>query len=228
MNSCAISVRTTCPLFQAGDGGLTPTIALHCKELTFELCEKSHAVGLVRLWHSRLPGCQAGPWQYAFRAHKDDVTYAVALWNNPCTRSLPSHWLELRRMACAPDAPKNTPSRMIAWMVRYFQKNCPQREKVISYQDLDVHTGTIYKASGWVVEYVSKPRIRDRSKKRAGTGRMYRTNKNGSAPDAAGKARWAKKLDVPNRILDGTDSFATCLNRPMGTSAKNITASSKK
>ena len=154
-----------------------------------------HAVELVRLWHSRLPGCQAGPWQYAFRAHKDDVTYAVALWNNPCTRSLPSHWLELRRMACSPDSPKNTPSRMIAWMVRYFQKACPQREKCISYQDLHVHTGTIYKAAGWAVEYVSKPRIRDRSKKRVGTNRMYRTNKNGIAPDAAAKARWAKPLN---------------------------------
>jgi hypothetical protein len=193
--NCAIGVRVTRPLFQAGEGGSTPTIALHARELTFELCEKSHAVELVRLWHSRLPGCQAGPWQYAFRAHKDDVTYAVALWNNPCTRSLPSHWLELRRMACSPDSPKNTPSRMIAWMVRYFQKACPQREKCISYQDLDVHTGTIYKAAGWAVEYVSKPRIRDRSKKRVGTNRMYRTNKNGIAPDAAAKARWAKPLN---------------------------------
>jgi hypothetical protein len=79
-------------------------------------------------------------------------------------------------------------------MVRYFQKTCPEREKAISYQDLDVHTGTIYKAAGWGVEYISKARIRDRSKPRAGTGRMYRSNKNGIAPDAAGKARWAKKL----------------------------------
>jgi hypothetical protein len=122
------------------------------------------------------------------------VTYAVALWNNPSGRCLPSHWLELRRMACAPDAPKNTPSSFLAWMVRYFQKACPEREKCISYQDLDVHTGTIYKASGWAVEYVSKPRVRDRSKPRVGTDRMYRSNKNGSEPDAAGKARWAKKL----------------------------------
>jgi hypothetical protein len=158
------------------------------------LCEKAHAVALVRLWHSRLPGCQDGPWQFAFRAHKDGVAYAVALWNNPSARMLPSHWLELRRMACSPDAPRNTPSRMLAWMVRYFSRTCPQREKCISYQDLTVHKGTIYKAAGWAVEYVSKPRVRDRSKPRVGTDRMYRTNKNGSAPDAAGKARWAKLL----------------------------------
>lgn len=153
--SCAMtrlsadSVRVTCPLFLAGDGGATPTSALHAKDLTFELCAAGHAVDLVRLWHSRLPECQRGPWQFAFRAHKDDLTYAVALWNNPSGRCLPSHWLELRRMACAPDAPKNTPSRFLAWMVRYFRRSCPEREKVISYQDLSVHAGTMYKAAGW-------------------------------------------------------------------------------
>lgn len=193
MNS-AIDVRVTCPLFLTGNGGSTPTIALHVKELAFEPCEVFHAVQLVRLWHSRLPNCQVGPWQYAFRAHKQDVTYAVALWNNPSGRCLPNHWLELRRMACAPDAPKNTPSCFLGWMVRFFKKHCLEREKCISYQDLDVHTGTIYKASGWAVEYVSKPRVRDRSKARVGTRRDYRNNKNGEAPDAAGKARWAKLL----------------------------------
>lgn len=190
----ALDVRVTCPLFLAGVGGSIPTSALHSKELVFEQCQKPHAVELVRLWHSRLPGCQSGPWQYAFRAHKNDVTYAVALWNNPSARCLPPHWLELRRMACAPDAPKNTASCFLGWMVRFFKKTCPDREKVISYQDLEVHTGTIYKASGWQIEYTSKARVRDRSKPRAGTDRLYRSNKNGTEPDAAPKARWFKSL----------------------------------
>lgn len=207
---CAIDVRVTCPLFLAGNGGASPTIALHSKELTFERCATLHAVELVKLWHSRLPGCQAGPWQYAFRAHKDDVTYAVALWNNPSGRCLPSHWLELRRMACAPDAPKNTPSRFLAWMVRHFKKTCPEREMAISYQDLNVHQGTIYKAAGWKAAYVSKPRVRDRSKKRVGTNRMYRTNKNGINPDAAGKVRWEISLEnspaLPPTVGSGESS----------------------
>lgn len=191
---CAIGARVAHPLFRAENGGSIPTIALHVKELIFEPCEKRHAVELVRIWHSRLPECQAGPWQYAFRAHKNDCTYAVALWNNPSARCLPGHWLELRRMACAPDCPKNTPSKFLAWMIRYFRSKCPEREKAISYQDLSVHSGTIYKAAGWTVEHISKPRIRDRSKARTGTERLYRSNKNGLAPDAAGKARWAKTL----------------------------------
>jgi len=182
--------RITCPLFPP----VSFTPAMKAKELTFSPCDTHHAVELVRLWHSRLPNCQAGPWQYAFRAHKQDVTYAVALWNNPSGRCLPSHWLELRRMACSPDSPKNTASRFLGWMVRYFQKNCPNREKAISYQDLSVHTGTIYKAAGWKVEHVSKPRERDRSQPRTGTRRDYRSNQNGIEPDAAGKARWSKQL----------------------------------
>lgn len=190
---CADDARTTCPLFRIGDSS-HPEAATRARELQFSSCETQHAVQLVRLWHSRLPECQNGPWQYAFRAHKNDVTYAVALWNNPSARCLPSHWLELRRMACSPDSPKNTPSRFLAWMVRYFKHTCPEREKVISYQDLDVHTGTIYKAAGWAVEYISKPRTRDRSKARVGTRRDYRSNKNGAEPDSAGKARWSKLL----------------------------------
>jgi len=183
---CAIDVRVTCPLFLMGNGGASPTIALHSKELTFCSCETDHAVSLVRLWHSRLPECQNGPWQYAFRAHLDDVTYAVALWNNPSARCLPGHWLELRRMACSPDSPKNTPSRFLGWMVRHFRKTCPEREKVISYQDLAVHSGTIYKAAGWSVEYTSKPRLRNHKRLR-GLDR-------GSDADVAGKARWSLLL----------------------------------
>ena len=79
-------------------------------------------------------------------------------------------------------------------MVRYFKRGYPQHEKCISYQDLDVHKGTIYKASGWVVEYVSKRRTRDRSKPRKGTERAYRSNLNGVLIDAAPKARWAIRL----------------------------------
>lgn len=194
---CATDVRVTCPLFLTGNGGSSPTVALHARDLTFCTCDTDHAVRLVREWHSRLPECQSGPWQYAFRAHRDDVTYAVALWNNPSTRCLPSRWLELRRMACSPDAPKNTCTRFLGWMVRYFREHCPEREKCISYQDLSVHTGTIYKASGWQVEYIGKPRIRDRSKARVGTRRDYRSNKNGVEPDSAGKARWSKLLTTP-------------------------------
>lgn len=186
------------PLFSAC-GPYIRRKALKARDLIFEPCAKDHAVQLVRLWHSRLPNCQCGPWQFAFRAHLDDVTYAVALWNNPSARTLPCHWLELRRMACSKDVPFNTCSRFLAFMVRYFRSVCPEREKCISYQDKEVHFGTIYKASGWIAEFESEPRIRDRSKARIGTRRDYRSSINGKSPDCAGKIRWSMLLDQKSK-----------------------------
>ena len=184
------STRVVCPLFQTEEGGSIPASTLQIKQLIFERCPRPHAVALVRLWHSRLPNCQDGPWEYAFRAQHAGVTYAVALWNSPSARCLPSHWLELRRMACALDVPKNTCSAFLSWMVRWFKKNAPDRERLISYQDTAVHQGTIYKAAGWTAEYVSQPRVRDRSGNRAGTSRKYRWNTNGIEADASAKVRW--------------------------------------
>jgi len=79
-------------------------------------------------------------------------------------------------------------------MVRYFRENCPERERCISYQDTEVHTGTIYKAANWHIGYVGKKRYRDRSKPRVGTDRMYRWNINNDDIDAAAKIRWEIEL----------------------------------
>ena len=71
------------------------------------------------------------------------------MWGAPIAREYNGRgYLELRRMAIHDSAPKNTASRMIGWMVREIRKD--GFVKAISYQDTDVHAGTIYKASGWV------------------------------------------------------------------------------
>lgn len=196
---CVDRIRVLHPLFQAGNGGSIPTSTLRARDLVFEECPKYHAVDLIRAWHSRLPNCQKGPWTHAFRGHVDGITYVVALWNNPSGRMLPGHWRELRRMACSPDSPKNTSSRFLGWMVRWFRKNYPQCEKLISYQDTAVHTGTIYRAAGWKAEWVTQKRIRNRSKNRVGTTRSYRSNLNGVETDAVSKIRWAIEIS-PKKI----------------------------
>lgn len=180
MGAPLLEVPTGAELVKAGQLSVTP-------------CDVAHARTLVKRWHSRLPSVQVGPWQYAFRSSFDGITYAVALWNNPSARMLPAHWLELRRLAAAPDAPPSTCSHMLGAMTRYFRRHCPERERLISYQDTSVHTGTIYKAAGWTAAYVAKPRVRNRSGARP-SGRMYRTNLNGDDPDGAGKIRWEMTL----------------------------------
>ena len=102
-------------------------------------------------------------------------------------------------MACGPDAPKNTASRFLAWMARYFGQYAREREKLISYQDTAVHLGTMYKAAGWEVEFVSKARVRDRSANRVGTNRKYRSDMNGGQSASSEKLRWAKRLPPVRR-----------------------------
>lgn len=166
------------------------TLPDKARQLQFCECTKSHAVALVRQWHSRLPNTQDGPWMYAFKAYYGDVTYAVALWNNPSARTLPGHWVELRRMAVAPDAPKFTASRFLGYMLRWFRQHHPEHERAISYQDTAVHSGTIYKATNWTPAHTTVFRHRDRSKPRVNTRRDYRSNLNGDDTDASVKVRW--------------------------------------
>ena len=167
-----------------------PTAPTKASQLTVSRCPVPYARHLNERWHSRLPRTQVGPWQFAFHAHFDHVTYAVALWHNPSARTLPGHWLELRRMAVAPDAPHCTASRMLGQMTKWFRANHPERERLISYQDTAVHRGTIYLAAGWEPTHTSVARTRNRSIPRAGTGRAYRSNQNGDSVDSTSKVRW--------------------------------------
>lgn len=127
---------------------------------------------------------------YAFAAQHPETRemFAASLWNNPSARTLPNSWLELRRMAVAPNAPHCTASAFLMAMVRQLRHDGYRH--FISYQDTQVHTGTIYKAAGWRVEYTSKPRKRERGFS-AARGRDYRKSINGEEPDVAGKNRWA-------------------------------------
>lgn len=163
------------------------------RDLSLMPCSVEHARLLNRKWHSRLPKTQRGPWQFAFRMVFDGITYAVALLHNPSARTLPGHWVELRRMAVSSDAPHCTASRFLSELVKWFRRRAPECERIISYQDSAVHAGTIYRAAGWSVGRVQKARVRDRSGLRP-SGRAYRTGQNGPAPDSSEKVRWERCL----------------------------------
>ena len=60
--------------------------------------------------------------------------------------------VELRRLCCIDDTPKNTESFFIGWTLRWLKKHTPIRV-VVSYADAEFgHTGTIYKASNFTLE----------------------------------------------------------------------------
>ncbi len=181
------NVRDSMPLFRSGCGGLTPTSA---HQLIFLKCNVHRACELNELWHSRLPRIH---WSNVVRnrdymcfvAEFDDIAYASAIWSSPVARVIKnaSTTLELRRLAISDDAPKNTASRMLGWMRKYITKNLPHINSLISYQDADVHKGTVYKASGW--KNVNK------SRGHAWTCNSRKRNKDQSVSN---KIRWEYKI----------------------------------
>jgi hypothetical protein len=151
MATCGDGVRVAYPLFHEEGDGSTPISPL---QLFFRPIDLTTAKRLNQLWHSRLPRVGRFLCRVAYAAEFAGRFFAVAIWMNPVARLLPQHaWLELNRFAIAPDAPKNTASRMLGWMARDIRLQFPEVERLISYQDLDVHDGTIYRACGWVTNH---------------------------------------------------------------------------
>ena len=184
---CAGSVRVTHPLFQAEEGGSTPTSAL---QLVFGSCSRETFRTLNAAWHSRLPLVGNSHGRVYYKAEFHGIVYAVAMWSNPVARLLPQReWIELRRLAVSDDAPKNTASRMLAWMARDIKKRFPEVVRLVSYQDCEVHTGTIYKAAGWATaeNYISRARGWGKSKN--GKGREGRSDQ-----AVAPRMRWERPI----------------------------------
>ena len=148
---------------QLASGGANPTSPL---QLFIEKIPAKLACELNEKWHSRLPKLH---WSNVVRSHKyicygifsavnnsdtllDYKVIGVAIWSSPVAGNRLKDgfkMLELRRLALSEDCPKNTASRVISVMVRKIKKEFPDIIKLISYQDTDVHAGTIYKASNW-------------------------------------------------------------------------------
>lgn len=186
---CADSIQVMHPLFHSGEGGSIPTSAL---SLTFGTCSREVFARLNKAWHSRLPLIGASMFRVCYVAYFGELYYATAAWSNPVARMLPQRtWLELRRMAICDSAPKNTASRMIGWMIRDIHKRFPEVEMLISYQDCNSHSGTIYKASGWhrAEGYIS----RTKGWAAGGGGAAYRTNRTNQ--NVAPRMRWEYPLN---------------------------------
>ncbi len=147
--------------FQLKDGGLIPTspLQMRVREISvFAACK------LNAKWHSRLPvidwsNVVRNTYYVCYGASFDNHWFAVAIWSDPVARNRLREgdtMLELRRMAISPESPRYTASWMIGVMVKLIKKRFPKLTRLISYQDTEVHTGTIYKASGWQSAFVSK------------------------------------------------------------------------
>ena len=140
-------IRVVHPLFQEEGSGSIPTSPL---QFLFGRISLDVAKALNNALHSRLPLYRQSQCVISYGAEHGGKWYAAAIWSNPSSAMIDKSWLELKRMAIADDAPANTATRMIGWMVRDIAKRFPSCPRLISYQDPQVHSGTIYKAAGWV------------------------------------------------------------------------------
>ena len=119
-------------------------------------------------------------------AEYDDIAYAVAIWSSPIAANRLTEGktaLELRRMAISDNAPPNTASRMLGIMRRMIAKEMPHLTLLVSYQDTEVHAGTIYKASGWKAVAQNK-----------GTSWTNETRTRNEEQSLADKVRWEYRL----------------------------------
>jgi hypothetical protein len=146
------------------------------------------------LWHSRFPIIEESNIlrnrrSICFAAEHSGLFYAVAIWSSPIAENRLKDGkllLELRRMAISDDAPKNTASRMLGIMTSLLRKKWPELVGLISYQDTEVHRGTIYKAAGWKQETTATL-----------TEWTTKTRKRAQAQSLAPKVRW--RFDLARR-----------------------------
>lgn len=140
-------------LLQEKDSGSNPTSPLEFKIIEIEMRVASD---LNREWHTLLPRTDlgnllGGNTSVAYAAEFDGFFYAVAIFSQPIIRAIAKdgQTIELRRLAICKGAPKNTASRMLKVCRKLVAEKYPAMRKIVSYLAIDVHQGTIYKASGW-------------------------------------------------------------------------------
>ena len=130
---------------------------------------------LVGEWHSTLPFAPPG-WRVGFVVSANNIPVAVAMWGRPVARMEDQeHTLELTRLAHSPEAPRNTGSWALARMRAWIRENMPEIERLISYQDADIHHGTIYKADNWQCgDIISERHTWTNRTNRRGTERQHK------------------------------------------------------
>lgn len=126
------------------------------KNFRIKLIERKLAEPFVEKWHysKNINGLRI---TYCFGLYNEDDLIGVCIFGSPAMNNQASKWnptnptklLELRRLCCIDDTPKNTESYFIGKCLKWLKKNS-DIEVIISYSDTTYgHEGTIYKASNF-------------------------------------------------------------------------------
>lgn len=124
-------------------------------EYTVERCPRSHIVEFVETYHysRNMNGLTT---TYCFKLMDGMELIGAIVYGSIAMAGVAetyindtSKLLELKRLVCIDDTPKNTESYFIGWTLRWLQRNT-DLEIVISYADTTYgHEGTVYKATNF-------------------------------------------------------------------------------
>ena len=151
--SCTDSSMLELPLFQADDGGSNPTSVLQVSKMRVRETTWTTAAKIFREWHYRQDWI-GGSLKHCFGLWSPEILLGAMAFGDPRHRDKYSDngktpCLELRRLALADAAPKNSESYFIGYCLRWIRKNTNYR-RIVSYADVSRgHVGTIYKATGF-------------------------------------------------------------------------------
>jgi hypothetical protein len=132
-------------VFQTGDGGSTPTSALHFSE-----CSVAEVSGFFTVHYlKRRPSVV----RFCAKAVMNGEGMGCITFSEPPAQTNTRYGgpvLELSRLFLLDSAPKNSESRFSAWSLRAVAKKFPDKIGVVSYADPSAgHRGVIYRASNF-------------------------------------------------------------------------------
>ena len=125
------------------------------KKYLVKTCDRKEVKNFIETWHysKNINGLKSN---YCFKLMDKDTMIGAMIYGQIAMANVWKKYvnsedqlIELRRLCCIDDTPKNTESYFIGYTLRWLQKNT-QIKKVISYADETYnHQGTIYKASNF-------------------------------------------------------------------------------
>jgi hypothetical protein len=153
---CGDDVIRSMPLFRNGCGGAIPTSSLQLKELLVAPTSRDEVRDFIEKWHysQSINGLRVAhcfqlltPWGDMIGAAIFGAMAMSGQYKRFAERE--SDVIELRRLCCIDETPKNTESYFIGKMLRWLKKNTDYKV-VVSYADADQgHSGVIYRASNF-------------------------------------------------------------------------------
>lgn len=149
------SVKVTRSLFQVREGGAVPTSPHSFRVYECRFADIRH---IFEEFHYK-GGHMGGGISFCLALMNGTEIVGGAVVGKPRHESVYKNCVEIRRMACTEDAPKNSESYFLSKVIWFIKKN-KIATSVLSYADTSVgHKGTIYKAANFKLIGQTAPSI---------------------------------------------------------------------